>query len=264
MDASGEKKSRLRVRLGTAVMLLAACLLAGCENELYSKISEQEANEMVAALAESGIHSSKSSADGKTWSVTVPDSDTAASLEILRVRGLPRDRFQSLGDVFKKEGLVSSPSEERIRFIYAMSQELSNTLSQIDGVVTARVHVVIPSNDPLAERVIPASASVFIKHRPELNTQLVTPAIKNLVFRSIEGLNYDDISVSFFVSDAPPASVSRNEAWYSSTWFALLVGISAAGGVVIMMSDPTRRAGLRQLLERRWPTVARADAGTGK
>src|SRR4051812_38285912 len=116
--------------------LVLACLLAGCKTELYTKISEPEANEMVAVLAASGIRSTKLSHDGKTWSVMVEESDIPKSLEALRTQGLPRDRTQSLGDIFKKEGLVSTPTEERIRFIYAMSQELSRTLSQIDGVIT--------------------------------------------------------------------------------------------------------------------------------
>jgi type III secretion protein J len=255
--------TRLRHVSVTAIAFLALSLLAGCKTELYSKISEQEANEMVSTLSQGGIASSKASPDGKSWSVTVSESDIPAALTLLRSRGLPRDRFQSLGDVFKKEGLVSSPSEERIRFIYAMSQELSNTLSQIDGVISARVHVVIPANDPLAEKVIPASASVFIKHRPELNTRLVTPAIKSLVFRSIEGLSYDDISVSFFPSEeSQPAHSVKDEAWYASTWFELCLIVSVAGTVFVALSAAGRRGGLKRLLERARTNLSnvRADA----
>jgi type III secretion protein J len=49
-----------------------------------------------------------------------------------------------MGKVFKREGFVSSPLEERARLVHAMSQEIANTINNIDGVVTARVHLVVP------------------------------------------------------------------------------------------------------------------------
>jgi type III secretion protein J len=208
--------------VGVLVQLcMVLFVLAGCKTELYTKISEPEANEMVAVLAASGMRSTKLSPDTKTWTVLVEESDIPKALEALRAQGLPRDRTQSLGDVFKKEGLVSTPSEERIRFIYAMSQELSRTLSQIDGVITARVHVVVPSNDPLVEKLTPSSASVFIKHRPTLNIQVITPAIKMLVQRSIEGLAYDNVSVLFFPADTFHGAVPPNDSW-DLVWYEWL------------------------------------------
>ena len=114
-----------------------------------------------------------------------------------------------MGQLFKKEGLISSPMEERVRFIYALSQEISQTISNIDGVTSARVHIVLPENDPLSGNLIPSSASVFLKHAPDSVAPGKIAAIKELVVNSIEGLAYDKVSVALFettlnVETAPP------------------------------------------------------------
>jgi len=54
--------------------------------------------------------------------------------------------------------------------IYALSEELSRTVSEIDGVISARVHVVLPENDPLRRDLVPSSASVFIRHDSSLRS----------------------------------------------------------------------------------------------
>jgi type III secretion protein J len=191
-------------RLRLLCALLVFLCLAGCGIELYSNLTEHDANEMIAELSRGGIRASKESPDGKTWSVKVTEGDMPRSLERLKAAALPREKNASMGDLFQKDRLVSTPSEERVRYVYAVSEELSRTLSQIDGVVTARVHVVIPANDPLATRVQPSSASVFIKHRANVDLQYLTASIKNLVVKSIEGLTFENVSVSFF-----PAAVTE-------------------------------------------------------
>jgi type III secretion protein J len=197
--------------------LLLVSALAGCQTEIYSRLDERDANEMLAVLLSSDIEAEKKPLDEKSWRVLVPQEKMAAALDLLRLHGLPQEKYLTLGEVFKKEGLVSTPSEERIRYIYAVSQELSNTLTQIDGVVSARVHVVIPANDPLSPTLKPSSASVFIKHRPDADLQSIAPAVKNLVMRGIEGLTYENISLSIFsakpIPKVPPRSFLQKIDW---------------------------------------------------
>jgi len=190
-------------RLALCALALALALaLAGCKASLYSGLNESEANEIVAALSLGRIDARKERVDGAEWQVQVDEGRIGAALELLRAQGLPHERFASMGDMFQKQGLVSTPAEERMRYIFGVSQELSQTLRSIDGVVSARVHVVIPTNDPLSDKVKPSSAAVFIKHRPDADLRLLTPTEKDLVAHSIEGLSADQVSLSLFETRA--------------------------------------------------------------
>jgi type III secretion protein J len=227
--------------------------LAGCKVALYSNLNEQEANEIVAALANEGIDSSKARLEGSTWQVDVDEGRLSQALDVLRNQGLPGERYSSMGEVFRKQGLVSTPSEERMRYIYAVSQELSQTLRNVDGVVAARVHVVIPANDPLSEKIRPSSAAVFIKHRPDVDLRLLAPAVKDMVAHGIEGLTHDQVSLSLFearkLSVAPAAGGAPARpavlGLFSTQTAMVLLGLLAAA-VLCLMALPglLRRQGL--------------------
>ena len=196
-----------RTIIRALAVLALATLLAGCQVALYSNLTETEANQIVAALSADEIGATKERVDGGQWQVSVDEGQLARALDLLRAQGLPQERFSSLGDVFQKQGLVSTPAEERMRYIHAVSQELSQTLRNIDGVVAARVHVVVPANDPLADKLRPSSAAVFIKHRPDTDLRLLGPAVKDMVAHSIEGLTHEQVSLSLFEARrAPPAA----------------------------------------------------------
>lgn len=216
-------------------------MLTGCEQDLYTKQTEADVNEMVGALTEAGIGASKKTTDsGKTWIVAVDEHNIGLAMQALKARGLPQQRYNNLGDIFKKDGLISTPTEERVRFIYGVSQELSQTLAQIDGVIVARVHIVLPNNDPLATSVKPASASVFIKHRADSNIALIVPSVKNLVVNSVEGLKYENVNVtlvpavfekSTVASVLVPPTATTNDQWWKSLLGLILIGGALVAGL---------------------------------
>ena len=183
-----------RWRRGLAALLLALAL-AGCQVELFSGLSEREANEMLAILLRAGMDAEKVPGAEGTMTLTVDEKRFAEAVELLKRQGHPREAFASIGEVFKKEGLISSPLEERVRFVFALSQELSQTISEIDGVLSARVHVVLPNNELAMENVVPSSAAVFIRHQADVPLERLIPQIKMLVTNSIQGLSYDKVSV---------------------------------------------------------------------
>ena len=252
--------SRLRFTLALAALVA----LSACKAELYSGLSEREANEMVAALLGAGIPATKTTA-AEGVAVAVDRARFPEAMALLDQKGLPARKYESMGDVFRKEGLVSSPTEERARLIYALSEELSRTVAEIDGVLSARIHVVLPESDMLGRDVKPSSASVFVRYAQGSDVERYAPQIKLLVANSIEGLLYDNITVVMVpaaaaeVAPAPvafshvlglwmhPGSVARFRMMLSGV--AVLVAALVAGLVVVVLrgrrgAGEGRRAGL--------------------
>ncbi|MBQ7189537.1 MAG: type III secretion inner membrane ring lipoprotein SctJ [Kiritimatiellae bacterium] len=185
--------------------LAVALFLTGCDKEttLHTGLEERQANLIMATLLDSGISCHKSPGEEGTWTVLVGEQNFAKAVNLLEQRGLPRRAYQGIAEVFKKTGMISSPSEERIRFMDALAQDLSRTISQIEGVVDARVHVVLPENDPFARNTLPSSAAVAIRARWDSDISDLVPSIKGLVQNAIEGLSHEKIMVTVF-RDSPP------------------------------------------------------------
>lgn len=180
-------------------IVLVSLLLLGCRQaELYSDLSEQEANEMVALMQRAGIDASKVRGKESRFSVTTGKDRFATAIALLQANGLPRPRFDTLGDVFQEQGFVSSSTSQRARYIHALSQEISHTISSIDGVLLARVHLAVPERDPLDDDAQPSSASVFIKHRADVDLSAQVGQIKALVVNGLENLPYENVTVAMF------------------------------------------------------------------
>lgn len=226
-------------------MTLSAC---GGNVELLKDISEMEANEALAVLLDAGITAEKLPGKEGVVSLSVEKSQFSDAIRILKSEGLPHERYAKMGDVFRKEGLISSPLEERARYLWALSQELQATISQIDGVVRARVHVVLPERASGTDPSLPSSASVFIKYKAGYNLDESTAQIKRLVSNSIPGLSAEKVTVVMLAaaqrteSDTPTRAavipeptgttlLSTNPApWMVwSACAALLTGISLIG-----------------------------------
>ncbi|MEO9530043.1 type III secretion inner membrane ring lipoprotein SctJ [Roseibium sp.] len=194
----------LNVNYVIRILVIGLCLLvSGCKLDLYTGLSERDANEMLAILMTNGISATKEYKGDEGVTLLVEETELARAIEVLKENGYPRETRISMGKVFEKSGIMSSPFEERIRFIYALGEEVSQTLSEIDGVLTARVHIVLPEDPSLGEEVSPSSAAVFIKHRIDVDLDFFTPQIRRLVSNSIEGVEYENVTVVLVGSERP-------------------------------------------------------------
>lgn len=209
------------------MLALGLCLLlAACKVELHSGLDERDANEIMAILLKNGIAASRDIAKDKSLTVLVDEGRFAEAVDILQTHSLPREKFNDLCSVFAGEGMISSPVEDRARLICALSQELSRTISEIDGVMSARVHVVLPENDLGRRDAEPSSASVFIRHQEGAAIDKLSPQIKMLVANGIEGLVYDKVSIAL-VPVASPADFETGADDYTAVAGLLVQKASA-------------------------------------
>lgn len=167
--------------------LLLAMAACGAKVELHHGLQERDANEVIAALQLRGIAASKV-ANKQGYSVSLAESDLATAVSVLQESGLPRSTYSRMGEVFRKDGMISTPAEERGRYLYALSQELESTLSQIDGVVLARVHPVLQERVTPGEAALQPSCAVMIKYRAGWDPDAYEDRIRRLVMAGIPGL----------------------------------------------------------------------------
>jgi len=198
------------LRLVCVFLLLA--LLAACSRNvtLQAGLTDADANEIVLVLNRKGIEVEK--LKGKEGvSLLVKEGDLSRATETMNTAGLPRRSLSNLGEMFKKQGMISSPMEERIRYIHGLSEELESTMLQFDNVVAARVHVVLPERIAPGEPIQPSSAAVFIKYRPPMDEDAVLPRVRKLVASSIPGLAGEDgrnkVSVVMMPGEPPAPGI---------------------------------------------------------
>ncbi len=227
-------------RLAALAAVLAFVTGCGGRVELVSGLGEADANEVLGALLNASIRAEKVSKKAGV-SVEVDGDRVHTAIDVLERNGLPRTRRTRMGDIFKKENLISSPLEERARYLYALSQELEDTLLKIDGVVAARVHIVLPERLVPGEAPLPSSASVFIKHQHQVPLEPIVPKITNLVTTSIPGLA--DKKVTVVLVESKPMAAQAREQLSERVWFydvqkdsapglrTLLAALVAAAGI---------------------------------
>jgi len=145
---------------------------AGCKKDIYRGLTESEANEIVVALADSKIAADKvlgtvDSKKGQLFSIAVEEAYAVDASRVLIDRQLPRKHEHGLVDAFSSPSMIPTEMEEKARYLTALQGDLAGTIQQVDGIVDAKVHLVMPESNPLesARDLTTARASVLVKYR---------------------------------------------------------------------------------------------------
>ena len=247
-----------------------AILLVSCSVEIQHGLDENEANQIAVVLQAHGIAAKKERETGgkdATWKILTSSGKEGIAWKILRDNELPRMKEKGISDIFGKGSLIPTATEEKAMFLAAIQGEVQRTLLSMDGVIDARVHVVLP-DDSMSARSDPQSArrpsaSVFVKRRARLDKMPQQPSIdeiRRLVAGAIEGLTPDRVIV--VSSEITPKSLEHEGeltpilgiavAQTSATAFRLLIAflaITVLGAVVLVFFLATQRRGLRERVE---------------
>lgn len=159
---------------------------------LYASLPDAEKARVVEALKNSGTNVS---IDPTTGDILVPAQDYHSSKMLLAAQGLPTsvpEPYSGIGDI----PLGASRSVENVKIKQAQEMELARSISEIDGVVAARVHLALPEKSVFARAAVPPSASVFMQmsNGRSLGSHQVS-AIVHLVSSSVPGMAKSDVTI---------------------------------------------------------------------
>ena len=184
-------------------MFVAAMAAGACSSNVLHGVDERSANEATAALERAGIGAEKlpdegaPAGGGATYTIRVAHADGTRAVDLLRALALPHDRRRGFAETYGQPSLIPTPSEERARYIDALAGEIEKTLESADGVVSARVHLVLEEIDPLAADTKPratARAAVLLKARPG-TAPFSDGDVQKLVAGSVAGLDPTAVSI---------------------------------------------------------------------
>ena len=160
---------------------------------IYSDLSITSANAIEAALANAGLNVTMSE-DGS--SVLVPRSDTARARMILAESGVSIDGDPGWELFDEQGGLAMNSFLQKINRTRAMEGELARSIQTLDGISTARVHLVLPDREPFSRETPTPRASIILRPEPgrAVNRKQAT-AVRNLVAAAVAELDLSRVTV---------------------------------------------------------------------
>lgn len=188
----GVSSLRRRGVAGWAAVVFALTL-AGCDAriEVFRTVDVQAANEIEAVLRQRGIGVARAR-DKDAVVLSVANAEFPGAASALRDAGLPRQPRRALGDAFTRKGLLPTPLEERARYVHGLEAAIESAILDIDGVVSVRARVVPPERLSPGVPLLPASASLLVKHRPDVDLTGLVPGLVQLVKNGVPGLADED------------------------------------------------------------------------
>ena len=182
------------IALAVAVIGLGAYLWMQqpSRTTLYAGLPEAEKSRVLDALRNSGV---SVTLDPVTGDVLVPTEDYHSSRMTLAAQGLPASAgtgYEQLDSI----QLGSSRSIEAAKLKQSQEMELARSISEIDMVISSRVHLALPDKEVFVRQQAEPTASVFLQlARGRSLGRSQIEAILHLVSASVPSLTKENVSV---------------------------------------------------------------------
>jgi len=216
---------------------------------LYGNLESAEMADVIQVIQEQG---SEYEITGGGRNVMVPSDQVYPLRMALASQGLPSGNGVGF-EIFDQGNFGISDFVQRTNYLRAVQGELARTITQLNGVRTARVMVVIPENRLIiGDNETRPSASVFIDTGGKRLENGAVDSIRHLVANSVEGLRLDDVAVidsrgnvlsEALRNDENLGSASSQlkyqkelEHYYSTKIESMLTPMVGPGGVVARVS----------------------------
>lgn len=160
---------------------------------LYADLSQADSAQIATKLQENGIAYEISLDGGR---ITAPSNEIGKARMLLAAEGLPNGG--SLGyELFDEQsGFGTTNFVQNVNMVRALEGELARTISSLENIRSARVHVVLPQRELFSREQREASASVFLGIRPGKNlSREQILSIQSLVSSAVPELETDSVSV---------------------------------------------------------------------
>jgi flagellar M-ring protein FliF len=159
---------------------------------LYGRLDPKDAGDIATSLDAQGVPYEVEAGGG---SILVPRDQVHRVRMELASQGVPSGG--SIGfEIFDKGNFGISDFVQRTNYLRAIQGELSRTVSQLDGVRSARVMVVMPENRLLVtDTSARSTASVLVDTGGRRLESEAVNSVRSLVANAVEGLRLDDVVV---------------------------------------------------------------------
>lgn len=178
-----------------AIVFLAVWAQTPDYAPLFTNLDSRDAGEIVAKLKEAKVPYQIGEGGN---AILVPSKNVHEMRLSLAGQGLPQGGTVGF-ELFDKNNFGMTDFNQKLNYQRALQGELSRTISQMDGVEQARIHLVIPQedlfSDPDSKK--ETTAAVVLKLRPGLTMDAnQVKAVTHLVARSVEGLKAANITIT--------------------------------------------------------------------
>jgi flagellar M-ring protein FliF len=158
----------------------------------FTNLSPEDASEAAAALKAAGI-SFRSEANGAALAVSPSQVHDARLL--LATQGLPRGGGVGF-ELFDRSDFGSSEFTQRVNLRRATEGELARTISRLQAVRSARVHMTMPEKGLYRDDDRKASAAVVLNLQPgRVMHERELAGVRHLVASAVPGLDADSVTV---------------------------------------------------------------------